>query len=128
MASKEPISWPLLPVPDPSGRLSWPDLEDSIAQCIRSILRIRPGEQLMRPNFGVGLENFIGASDEPVTRKRIQETITLGLQRWEPRIQLSDVAISEGAEPGWLRIDIHYRIRRSGAPRRLGLTLSLEEG
>ena len=128
MASKEPRSWPLLPVPDESGRLSWPNLEDSIAQCIRAILRTRPGEQLMRPTFGVGLEDFVGENDEPATRRRIHEAITLGLGRWEPRIQLSDVAITEGAEPGWLRIDIHYRIRRTGAPRRLGLTLSLEEG
>ena len=52
------LGWPLLPLPDANGQVHWPSLEQSVAQQIRVILQTRPGEQLMRPTYGAGLENF----------------------------------------------------------------------
>ena len=52
-----PIGWPLLPVPE-DGVLAFPDLEDSVRQSIQVILLTRPGERLMRPQFGAGLDQF----------------------------------------------------------------------
>ena len=51
-----PIGWPLLSLPDDHGQLGYPDLAESVRQTIRAILVTRPGEQLMRPDFGAGLE------------------------------------------------------------------------
>ncbi|MEM7021592.1 MAG: GPW/gp25 family protein, partial [Pseudomonadota bacterium] len=55
-----PTGWPLLPVPK-DGSLVFPSLDDSVRQMIKLILLTRPGEQLLRPQFGAGLEQFLHA-------------------------------------------------------------------
>lgn len=126
--SPPPVGWPLLPVPDSAGRMQWPDLEQSVLQRIRVILQTRPREQLMRPNYGAGLQNFVGQPDTTATRKRLQDHVRSALETWEPRIRVDEVEVSDDDRPGWLRVEIRFRIRRTGVPRRLGLTLALENG
>ena len=67
-----PIGWPLLPQPDETGSLAYPTLEQSVRDQIRIILLTRPGEQLMRPEFGAGLENYVHEPNTLATRRRIR--------------------------------------------------------
>jgi phage baseplate assembly protein W len=122
------VGWPLLPVPDGSGRLSWPDPVDSILQSIRVLLLTRPGEQLMRPRFGAGLQRFVGRPDTIDTRRAIQETVQSILVRHETRILVDGVDVLDDPTPGHVRVEIRFRVRRTGTPRRLGLTIALENG
>jgi phage baseplate assembly protein W len=120
------IGWPLLPLPDATGQLHWPTLEQSVAQQIRVILQTRPGEQLMRPAFGAGLENFLHEPNDLTTHRRIRDAIAAQLARGETRIVVDDIAVAAPAgEPGQVRIEIAYRLRRTGTASRLGLTLAL---
>lgn len=121
------LTWPLLPVPDRAGRLRFPALEDSIRQRIEVILRTTPGEQLMRPEFGGGLEEFLNQPNTLTTRRRIHDCIQEALMRWERRIRLDRIAVDEvPGQPTHLRVEIWYRIRRTGSARQLGLTMQLE--
>jgi phage baseplate assembly protein W len=127
MPTREPIGWPLLPLPDENGRLAWPALEKSLAQQVQVILRTRPGEQLMRPTFGAGLEEFLHEPNNLTTQRRIRDRIVESLRAWERRLQVEDVAVREvPAEPRRLRVEITYRVRRTGSVRRTGLTLDFE--
>ena len=124
MSSAPLIGWPLLPVPDAHGRLSWPTLEQSVAQQIRVILQTRPGEQLMRPTYGAGLENFLHEPNTLTTHRRIRDLIQAQLARGEQRIVVDDISVAAVPDqPGRVRIEIAYRLRRTGAPARTGLTL-----
>jgi phage baseplate assembly protein W len=119
------IGWPLLPMPNAAGRLEWPDAESSVRQTIEAILRTRPGEQLMRPRFGGGLEDFVHEQNTLVTRRRIHDAIVDALGRWEPRIDLDRVEVWEVPDqPTHVRVEIQYRMRRTGATQQLGLTMS----
>jgi phage baseplate assembly protein W len=121
------IGWPLLPVPDAAGRLRYPTLEDSVRQSIEVILRTRPGEQLMRPEFGAGLENLLHQPNTVTTRRRIRDLITDSLGRWERRALLDWVDVAEvPGEPSHVRVEIAYRIRRTGVQQQLGVTMQLE--
>jgi phage baseplate assembly protein W len=123
------IGFPLLPVPDETGRIAWPSLGESIDQFVRVLLQTRPGEQLMRPSFGAGLQEFVGRSDGVATRRELQERISEGLARSESRILLDAVEVfDDPAQPGVLRVEIRYRIRRTGAPQRFGVSVTLENG
>jgi Bacteriophage baseplate protein W len=121
------IGWPLLGRPDGHGRLAYPTLEESARQSIQIILETRPGEQLMRPDFGAGLQSFLHEPNTLTTRRRIRDAITGSLGRWEPRIVVDRVEVWEVEEqPSHLRVEIAYRLRRTGAPQQMGLTMQLD--
>ncbi|WP_088889352.1 GPW/gp25 family protein [Leptolyngbya ohadii] len=121
------IGWPLLPLPDRNGELHFPTLEASIRQTIEVILRTRPGEQLMRPEFGAGLDNFLNEQNTIVIRRQIRDRIVEALEQWERRILLNRVDLFEVPnQPTHLRIEISYRLRRTGTLERIGLTMELE--
>ncbi|MDB6151406.1 MAG: baseplate assembly protein [Chthoniobacter sp.] len=122
-----PIGWPLLPIPDAEGRLNFPSLPESVQQNLQVILSTRPGEQLMRPGYGAGLVDFIGEPDTVTTRRRIYDRVTESIGRWEARIDLSRVEVDAIAgRTGRLRVEIAYRLRRTGEAHSLGVTLDLE--
>lgn len=122
-----PLGWPLLPIPDASGRLTFRTLEQSVRDQIRVILLTRPGEQLMNPTFGAGLEDFVGSLNTVETRRTVRDRITNSLNAWEPRILLDrvEVATSPTSQTA-LSVEIHYRLRRTGSPHRVALTVELQ--
>lgn len=120
------IGWPLLPLPDADGTLAYPsDLDSSVRQAMRVILSTRPGELLLHPEFGAGLDLFLHDLDTVALRRSIHDRILESLKRWEPRIDVDRVdVLGIPGEPGKLRIEIVYRLRRTGVPDSLGFTLS----
>jgi uncharacterized protein len=122
-----PIGFPLLPKPDEQGRLTYPALSESVRQMIEILLRTRPGEQLMRPAFGGGLADFLHEPNTTTTRRRITDAVTNVLTAFEPRILLDRVEVNEvPGEPTHLRVEIAYRLRRTGAAEQIGLSMMLE--
>ena len=121
------VGWPLLGVPDGAGRLGYPTLDESVRQSIRIILQTRPGEQLMRPDFGAGLQDFLHEPNTLTTRQRIRDAIADALARWEPRIVVDRIDVWEVDDrPSELRVEVAYRLQRTGAPQQLGLTMQLD--
>jgi phage baseplate assembly protein W len=121
------LGWPLFAQPDENGALGYPTLEDSVRQLIRVILSTRPGEQLMRPDFGGGLDLLLHEPNTLATRRRIRDLVQEALGRWERRILLDRVEVWEVAgEPSHVRVEIAYRLARTGAPSQVGLTVQLE--
>jgi uncharacterized protein len=124
---RAPIGWPLLPVPDEAGRLAFPSLAESVRQNLQVILSTRAGEQLMQPQYGAGLADFLGQPDTITTRRRIHARVTEAIARWEPRIELDRVDLGEaGAKPGQVRVHLAYRLRRTGESRTFGVNLQLD--
>jgi hypothetical protein len=127
MAAQELIGWPLFTLPDEHGRIDYPDLAASVRQLIRVILSTRPGEQLMRPDFGAGLELLLHEPNTLATRRQIRERVQSALERWERRILLDRVEVWEVEnEPTHVRVEIAYRLARNGAPGGMALTVELE--
>ena len=122
-----PIGWPLLPVPDGNGELKYPgSLAESVRQQLQVVLSTRPGEQLMRPGFGAGLTEFLGQPDNVTTRRRVYDRVMDAIGRWEPRVQVDRLDVDDVPDrPGWLRIEVAYRLRRTGEPGTLGMNLEL---
>jgi len=121
------IGWPLLPFPDENGTLEYPAaLAESVRQQLQVILSTRPGEQLMRPGFGAGLTEFLGEPDTIATRRRIYDRVNETVVRWEPRVEVDRIEVSDlPGRPGWLRIELGYRLRRTGQIMTLGVNLEL---
>lgn len=125
--AEKTINWPLLPLPDGHGAMAFPTLENSVRQSIKIILSTRPGERIMRPGFGGGLENMLHQQNTLTTRRQIRDLITESLERWEKRILLDNVDVSEVEDrPTAVRVEIVYRLRRVNQPLQLGITMDLK--
>jgi phage baseplate assembly protein W len=123
---RAPLCWPLLPLPDENGRMSYPDLEGSVRQRIEAVLRTSPGEQLMRPYFGAGLEQAIHRPNNAGVRAELQRDIAAHVRAFEPRILLDQVEVATGSDPSLLIVTIGYRIRQIGVAT--AITVSVPVG
>lgn len=127
ISSAAPIGFPWLGVPDEHGQIGWPALEASVRDGIRVVLSTRPGEQLMRPDFGGGLDRLLHEPNTLATRRRIRDLVQESLTRWERRILLDAVEVWEVPDaPSHLRVEILYRLARTGAPGRMNVNVQLE--
>lgn len=128
---QDPVSWPFLPKPEPvgqptAGQIMFPTLDQSVRDSIRIILTTQPGEQLMRPSFGVGLQTFLDEGNTLGMRSRIQSAILNGLQSYEPRIVVDQVEVDPVANaPSQAHVQIYYRLLRTNAAQQIGVTMSL---
>ncbi len=121
------LGWPLLPMPDEHGQLHWPDLAESVRESIRVILSTRPSEQLMRPEFGGGLDRLLHEPNTVATRREMRDLVRESLARWEKRILLDGVEVWEvPGQPSHVRVEIAYRLARTGAPGAMNVTVQLE--
>jgi phage baseplate assembly protein W len=79
-----------------------------VRQSIETILDTEPGERIMLPDFGCGLRRYLMEPNSLSTRTSMQEDITAALERWEPRIRLTNVAVTPGEDPSLVWIEIAY--------------------
>ncbi|KQV47958.1 hypothetical protein ASC95_18415 [Pelomonas sp. Root1217] len=121
-----PIGFPLLGRPDADGRWAWPGLARSVADGLRCVLATRPGELLMHPDFGAGVQDFLNQPNNLTVRARLHERIGGAITRLEPRAQVERIDVDEDPEdPRVVHIAVHYRLRRTGEPQRMALALTL---
>ena len=122
---QDPVGWPFLPVPV-GGRLTYPTLEQSVRDNVRIILMTRPGEQLMRPRYGAGLQNFLDEGNTVTVRSQIQSAIFKSLQNYENRITVD--AVDVDPVPGaasQVQVQIHYRLLRTNVSQQIGVTMQV---
>ena len=102
------------------GDLALSDGEDSVRDAITIILGTSPGERLMRPEFGCRVHELVFDSVDALTAGRSEHEVRVALDRWEPRIDVLDVAVNASSQlDGVLRIEIAYRLRASNDVRNL---------
>src|SRR5690348_4262781 len=96
--------------PDPvTGRLAANTGMERIRQSIEQILDTEPGERIMLPEFGCGLRRYLMEPNTLTTRTAITKDVEGSLQRWEPRIRLTEVAVTAGEEPELAWVSISYQ-------------------
>jgi phage baseplate assembly protein W len=124
-AVPDPVSWPFLPKPE-GGVLGFPTLEQSVKDAIRIILTTCPGEQLMRPRFGAGLQNFLDEGNTVALRRQIQGAILTNLQSFENRIALDAVDVDPVTDaPTEVQVQIHYRLLRTNLAQQVSVQLKV---
>ena len=111
----------------PNGQMLWSAGELNVRESICIILQTRPGERVMRPDFGCGLNRFLFEPNSIGTLRLIQEEVKRSLKRWEPRIKLDDVVVSTSAEDTRaVDITIYYTLIATQRRERLNMTLALQ--
>ncbi len=105
---------------DATGSVALVDGDREIVESIRLILATAPGERPMRPEFGCAIHDLVFAPADSTTAGQIAYEVRQSLERWEPRIDLTDVIVDFAeADNGTLLIDIRYTLRNTNDPRNL---------
>jgi phage baseplate assembly protein W len=105
---------------DRRGGIALASDETDIDQAIQLILATAPGERPMRPEFGCGVHDFVFDTIDAGTVARMETEVRSALDRWEPRIQVTDIDFDLGGmDRGELLINISYRVRATNHMRNL---------
>jgi len=105
---------------DARGGLAIVRDEEDVVEAIRLIIGTAKGERPMRPEFGCRIHDFVFASADGSTAGLVAAEVQRALGRWEPRIDVVDVAVSfDATDAGVLYLDIRYEIRATNDRRNL---------
>jgi uncharacterized protein len=122
------VGW-AFPVCPQGGDTATAAHEEDIRQAIRIILGTNPGERVMRPDFGAGLNAFVFEPLSATTLEALRTRVNEALVDWEPRIEVEEVAVTADArEEGRVLIEVAYRVRASQSRHNLVYPFYLEEG
>ena len=106
------------------GRFVYSEGENNIRESIAVILKTEAGERLMLANFGAGLGRFLFEPNEASTHTRIADAIGNALGRWEPRIEVEEVAVTaDPRDPQAALATIAYRLIATNARERITLNV-----
>ena len=108
------------------GHMQWSAGEPNVRDSVCFILRTRPGERLLRPDFGCGIDRYLFEPNSVATLALIQDEVKRALTRWEPRIALDDIQVATNAsDPRAVDITIAYTLIATQAPEQVSLSVGL---
>lgn len=99
------LRFPVRPV---DGRIGYLTGMELVRQSVETILDTEPGERIMLPAFGCGLRRYLMEPNTLTTRTAMREDILTALTTWEPRIRVTNVAVTPGEDPSLVWIEISY--------------------
>lgn len=120
------LSFPLFDGVGADGGLAWSEGNKSIREVMLNILLTRPGERLLRPEFGAGIRDFIHLPNNETTRALIADAAQRALLRWEPRVNVEEVrVVPDPVRLSHIDLSIRYRVRRDGSRDSFDLSIEL---
>lgn len=114
-----------------SGKIMEASGEDKIRESIGIILSTRPGERVMRPEFGCRIYEYLFEIPDFRVRSEMEAAVKEALILWEPRIRDIEVRVKT---PGrkeadhCVQVEINYVVRSTNNPYNLVYPFYLEEG
>jgi phage baseplate assembly protein W len=113
---------------DAAGAVALAEYEEDIRQAILIILETDPGERVMRPDFGAGLNALVFEPINTHTMALARHRVEQALIVWEPRIDTVVVTVTAQPRLGRLDIAIRYRVRTTNTFYNLVYPFYLQEG
>jgi hypothetical protein len=112
-----------------TGAVDMVDEHAAVPQAVLLLLSTRPGERVMRPDYGCDLHRLTFAPNDDTTAGLAIHYVRRALERWEPRVQLLHLDATRSAEdPERLEIFLEYRVRATQRGERLVYSLQLAGG
>ena len=100
-----------------------------VRQAVGLLLRTRPGERLMRPDYGCDLHRLFFAPNDATTAGLAIHYVRQALHRWEPRIHIARLDANRHPDlPEVLVIELEYQLRSSAEIERMSLAMNLAGG
>ena len=114
---------------DATGRLDRVHDDDAVRQSLLLLLSTRPGERVMRPDYGCALASLLFATNDDTTAGLAIHYVRRAVERFEPRAEIVSVDAGPAPErPDLLDVVLEYRPRAGGPTEQITVTVPLTEG
>jgi len=110
------------------GGIEMVEGRSSVRQAILMLLATRPGERVMRPNYGCHLHRLVFWPNDDTTAGLVIHYVRQAIERWEPRVDVIDLDATRPdneAMSGLLQISLEYRVRATLQTERLAYVFDL---
>lgn len=99
----------------------------AVRQALLLLFSTRPGERVMRPDYGCELHQLVFWPNDDTTAGLAMHYVRQAVTRWEPRVDHLRVDANRNPDdPTRLDITLEYRVRSTGEEERLAIQLDLE--
>src|SRR5262245_49893105 len=96
----------------PAGGIDMVEDRDSVRQAILLLISTRPGERVMRPDYGCDLHRLVFSPNDDTTAGLAIHYVRQAINRWEPRVIVLRLdAYRDDNYPERLNILLEYRLR-----------------
>lgn len=107
--------WKFPPALNADGSFQLVEGDEDIREAILIILNTSPGERVMQPEFGCGIQAYVFAVINSSTLEQIRMETEKALTLYEPRIVVDEVRVEAEGEAGRVLIHIDYTVQASNS-------------
>lgn len=111
-----------------AGTVELVEADDDIRESLYVLLTTLPGERVMVPNYGCALQDFVFASLDANTKTQIRRLVADAILFYEPRIDVTDIAIDVDMPNGTAALTIAYTVRQTNSRSNIVIPFCREEG
>ena len=121
----EPVGFVL----DPAGAIDTVADDEAVRQSLLMLISTRPGERVMRPEYGCDLHRLVFSPNDDTTAGLAIHFVRQAVERWEPRVEILRVdANRDPFESTRLAIVLDYRVRATLQADTIEVEVDLQEG
>jgi uncharacterized protein len=116
-------------VMDPAGAIDTVADDEAIRQSLLLLISTRPGERVMRPEYGCDLSRLVFSPNDDTTAGLAIHFVRQAVERWEPRVEVLHVDANRDPEEATrLEIVLDYRVRATLRGDTVVVGVDLQEG
>jgi len=124
----EPLDEPVGLVVDAAGGIDTVADDEAIRQSLLLLISTRPGERVMRPEYGCDLHRLVFSPNDDMAAGLAIHFVRQAVERWEPRVEVLTVdADRDPYEATRLEIVLDYRVRATLRGDRVAVGVDLQE-
>jgi hypothetical protein len=116
-------------VVDPAGAIDTVADDEAIRQSLLMLISTRPGERVMRPDYGCDLHRLVFSPNDDTTAGLAIHFVHQAVERWEPRVEILRVDANRDPYDGTrLAIVLDYRVRATLQADSIEVQVDLQDG
>lgn len=112
--------------PDTAGRVATSAGLRKVREALEILIRTEPGTRVMRPAYGCPLRALVFGPNSRATADLARHHVAAAIARWEPRVEITDLVVTNDGRGDALSISLQYRLASTLQTDLLELRLPLQ--
>lgn len=96
---------------------------EAIKASLKNLIQTKNYERPFHPEIGCQIHGLLFENFTPVIKQVMKRTIEQMIDKFEPRVTLTDVIIEESQDDNGIKLDIYFKINNTQEPATLSTTL-----